>query len=59
MAMHDGAKHTACRKGTKVKLIFFDGSTITGTFKERDGRGRIKLDVGIFTKDEIRRFIIV
>lgn len=57
-----GAKHTACRVGIVVQVQLRSGEWLSGRFLQRDGRGRVHLDVdGVhvrYAKDQLRRFVV-
>lgn len=57
MANHDGAKHTACRKGKLVLITLKDGRQILDRFKERKG-GTIILENHRFSKADLKQFVV-
>lgn len=49
--------HTACAKGTRVKIVLRNGSEVIGKFVDRKSK-YVVLDCGRYDKNTIRSFAI-
>jgi hypothetical protein len=50
------SKHTACKRGKRVRLIFHDGSVLITKFIKRDEQHKIHTEAGVFGKGDFRSF---
>jgi len=59
MSKADGARHTGCRRGTKVLLKLHNGEVITDVFHERTKSHIILVSAGRIAKAEVRSFQVL
>lgn len=59
MAKGEGAKHTGCRRGTRVQVKLRDGTEFQDIFQERTDKFIILKDYGRVAKGEVRAFVAV
>jgi hypothetical protein len=59
MAKGEGARHTGCRRGTRVLVKFRDGREIQDIFQERTDKFIFLKEYGRVAKIEVRAFTAV